>query len=122
MDNVEATNVPLTMNDNTSPAHVAPTSDHNNITGIEPNEIGDLALINIKFDGVVDLNGGVGVADGSSVVGNNVWDALWSKGHFSNFKKLVCGFLWRDAVNGEATLDIIKKAEVFARLLNGDDI
>ena len=122
MDNIKASNVLLSVHNDTCPAHIASTSNHNNVSGIEPDEIGDLVLFDIIFDGVVDLNGGVGVADGSPVVGDDVWDALRSKGHFSNLKKLVGGFLGCDAVDGEATLDIVKKAEVFTRLLNGNDV
>lgn len=112
----------LAVYDDTSPAHVASAGDHNNVTGVEPDEIGDLALFNIKFDGVVDLDRGVWVADSPPVVGNNIWDALRAKGHFPNLEKFVGGFLLRDAVDGEATLNVIKKAEVFARLFDGDDV
>lgn len=122
MDNIEATGVLLTMNDDTSPAHVTSTGDHNDITSIELDEVRDLALFDIKLDGVVDLNGGVGVADSPSVVGDNVWDTLRTDGHFSNLEKLVGSFLRCDAVDGEATFNIVKKAEVFTRLFNSDDI
>jgi hypothetical protein len=62
VDDVEATDVLLTVNDDTCPTHVTTTGDHNDVTGIEPNEIGDLVLLDIEFDGVVDLDGGVGVS------------------------------------------------------------
>lgn len=122
MDNIEATDVLLTLNDDAGPAHVAPAGDHNDITSIEPDEIGDFSLFDIKFDGVVDPDGGVWIADSPSVVGNNVWDALRTKSHFSNLEKLVGSFLGCDAVDSEATFDVVKKAEVFTRLFNGDYI
>ena len=122
MDNIEATDVLLTMNDDTSPPHVAAASDHNDVTGIELDETGDLALVDIELDCVVDLDGGIRVADSPSVVGDDVWDTLRTKSHFSNLEKFVGSFLRRDAVDCEATLNVVKKAEVFARLFNSNHI
>ena len=122
MDNIKATDVLLTVNNDTCPTHVTTTGDHNVITGVEPNEIGDLVLLNIEFDGVVDPDGRVGVADGSTIVCNDVWDALRTDGHFSYLEELVASFLRCDAVDGETTLNVIKEAEVLARFFNGDDI
>ena len=122
MDDVEATDVLLTVNDDTCPAHVTATGDHNDITCIELDEVGDLVLLDIEFDGVVDPDGRVRVAEGSTIVCNDVWNTLGTNGHFSNLEKLVASFLSRDAVDGETALNIIKKAEVFTRLFDGDDI
>lgn len=63
MDNVEATVVALTMSDDTDTTHVATTSDHDDHTGIELDEVGDLASAEVDLDGVVDLDGWVGVTD-----------------------------------------------------------
>lgn len=122
MDNIKTTDVLLTMNNDTSPAHVAPAGDHNDVAGVKLNEVSDFILLDVKLDGVVDPDGGVRVADGSAVVGNDIWNALRAKGYFSNLKKLIAGFLRCNAVDGETTLDVVKKAEVFARLLDGDNI
>ena len=122
MNNIEATDVLLTLDNDTSPTHIASTGDHNDVTGIELNEIGDLALFDVKFDCIVNLDGGVGVAYGPSVVCNNVWDTLWTEGHFSNLEKFVGSFLRCNAVDSEATLNIVKKAEMFARLFDCYDV
>jgi hypothetical protein len=53
---------------------------------------------------------------------DDVWDTLRTDGRFSHLEKLVASFLRCDAVDGEATLNVVKKAEVFAGLFNGDDI
>lgn len=63
VDDVETTIVTLTVSDDTNTTHVATTSDHGNGTGIEPDEVKDLASLNVDLDGVVDLDSGVGVAD-----------------------------------------------------------
>ena len=122
VDDVEATNVLLTVNDHASPAHVATTGDDDDVTGIELDEVCDLVLLDIKFDGVVGLDARVWVADSPAVVGDDVGDALGTNSQFSDLEELVAGFLRGDAVDGETTLDIVKKAEVLAGLFNGDYI
>ena len=122
MDDIEATDVLLAVNDDTRSTHVTTAGDHNNITGIEFDEIGDLILLDIEFDRVVDPNGRVWVADSSPVVCNNVWNTLRTNGHFSYLEKLVAGLLGCDPVDGETTLNIVKKTEVFTGLFNRNDI
>lgn len=63
VDDVETTIVTLTVGDNTNTTHVTTTSDHADNAGIEVNEVGDLASGELNLHGVVDLDGGVGVAD-----------------------------------------------------------
>lgn len=122
MDNIEATNMLLTVNDDSSPPHVTSAGDHNDVTGIEFDEIGDFVLLDIKLDGVVNPDGRVWVADSPAVVRNNIWNALRTNGHFPNLEKLVASLLGCNAVDGETTLNIVKKTEVFARFFNGNDI
>lgn len=63
MQDVETTIVALTVGDDTNTTHVTTTDGHSDDTGVEADEVGDLAGGNINLDGVVDLDGGVGVAD-----------------------------------------------------------
>lgn len=63
VDDVETTVVTLTVSDDTNTTHVATTSGHDDNTGIELDEVKDLASGNVDLDGVVDLDGRVGVAD-----------------------------------------------------------
>ena len=122
MDDVEATNVFLTMYDYTGPTHVTTTSDNDGITGIELDVVRNLVLVDVEFDGVVGLDAGVGVAESPTIVGDDVGDALGTDSQFSDLEKLIARFLRCDAVDGETALNIIKEAEVFARLFDGDDI
>lgn len=80
MDNIETTNVLLSVHNDTSPSHVASTGDHDNVAGIELDEVGDLAMRKIELDGVVDTDEGVGVADGAAVVGDDVGNTTVSEG------------------------------------------
>jgi len=63
VDNIETAVVALTVSDDTDTTHVATTSDHDDNAGVELDEVGDLASGQVDLDGVVDLDGGVGVAD-----------------------------------------------------------
>lgn len=63
VDNVETTVVALTVGDDTNTTHVATTGDHGDGASVEVDEVGDLASRQVNLDGVVDLDGGVGVAD-----------------------------------------------------------
>lgn len=63
VDNVEASIVTLTVGDDTNTTHVSTTSDHDDNTGVELDEVGDLASGEVNLDSVVDLDGWVRVAD-----------------------------------------------------------
>ena len=122
MNDIEATNVLLAVYNDTSTAHVATTSDHNNVTGIELDEVGDLAALEVVLDGVVDLDGGVGVTEGAAIVGDDVRNTLGAKRDLLDLKEFVGSLLRGDAVDGETALDVVKETEVLVGLLNRDDI
>lgn len=63
VDNVEASIVTLTVGDDTNTSHVTTTSRHGDDTSIELDELGDLASGEVNLDGIVDLDGWVGVSD-----------------------------------------------------------
>ena len=68
VDNVETTIVTLTVGDDTNTTHVTTTSDHDDHTSVELDEVLDLAGGKVNLDGVVDLDGGVGVTDATQYV------------------------------------------------------
>jgi hypothetical protein len=84
--------------------------------------VNNLVLDKVKLDSVVDLDGRVGVSDGSSVVGNEVGDTLGAELVLSDLEELEGGFLGGDSVDGESTLDVVKESEVLARLFDRDDV
>jgi hypothetical protein len=63
VDNVETSIVSLTVSDDTNTTHVTTTSSNGNDTGIELDEILNLASLEVDLDGVVDLDGWVWVTD-----------------------------------------------------------
>ena len=68
MDDVETSVVALTVSDDTNTTHVTTTSDHDDHTSVELDEVRDLASSKVNLDGVVDLDGGVGVTDATHFV------------------------------------------------------
>jgi hypothetical protein len=63
VQDVETSVVALTVGDDTDTTHVTTTDSHGDDTGVEADEVNDLSGGNVNLDGVVDLDGGVGVAD-----------------------------------------------------------
>lgn len=122
MHDIESTNVLLTMCDYTSTAHVTTTSDDDNVTSIKLDEIGDLVLFKVKLDGVVDPDERIGITDCSAIVRDDVRDTTSTECYLADFEELVGSFFGCDAMDGKSSLDIVKETEVFARLLDGDDI
>jgi hypothetical protein len=84
--------------------------------------VNDLVLDKVKLDSVVNFDSGVGVSDGSSIVGNEVGDTLGTELMLSDLEELEGSLLGSDSVNGESTLDVVKQSEVLSRLLDRDDI
>lgn len=62
--------------DDSNTTQVMTTSDHAEGSGVESDVLGDGAGLDVEDDGVVDLDVGVGVSDGSGVVGDDEWDTL----------------------------------------------
>src|SRR5690349_17263095 len=71
VDDVEASNVTLAVGDDTDTASVTTTGDHGDVTDLELDELGELGGLQVELDGVVDLDQGIGVTEGASVVGDN---------------------------------------------------
>lgn len=122
MNDIKSINVPLSVRDHTRTTHVTTTGDHNDVPSIEFNEVGDFALLNVKFNGVVYFDLRVRVSDGTPIVCHNVRHTLVSYGHLLDFAKLVGRFFRCDTVNSESALDVVEDAEVFTRFFNRDNV
>jgi hypothetical protein len=121
-DNVETSQVPLGVDDNSNASHVPSSDRHGEVSGFELGEVDNLVLHEVELDGVVDLDGRVGVTDGAAVVRDEEGDTLGTELHLLDLEELVGSLLGGDAVDGESTLDVVEETEVLARLLNGDDV
>ena len=85
MDNIETSNVLLSVHDDTRPSHIASASKHNNVSGIKLDIVSNLALIEIIFDGIVGLNIGIGVANCASIVGDDVGNTTIANSYSADF-------------------------------------
>ena len=122
VDDVVATNVLLTVSNHTATTPVTTTGDEDEVASIKLDEVGDLALLNVEANSVVDLDQGVGVTDRAAVVGDDVGDTTVADGHLTDLEELVGSLLRGDAVDGEAALDVVEETEVLAGLLDRNDI
>ena len=122
MYNIEISNVFLPVYDDTHTSHVTSTGDHDEIACIKFDELGDLVLLKVELDGIVDLDQRIGVTNCATVVSNNMGDTLGTNCDSLDFEELVGCFLWCDAVDRESTLNIVEETEVLARFFDCDDI
>jgi len=122
VDNVETTVVSLTVSDDTNTTHVATTSDHGDHTGVEPDKVGNLASREVNLDGVVDLDGRVGVSDRASIMRNQVWDSSFAQLHSLDLAEFVLCLGGFNTVDGETALGVVDQTEVLASLLDRNDV
>jgi len=119
---VEATVVTLTMRDDTHTTLITTTGHHGDDTGVELNEVGDLASREVNLDRVVDLDLWVWVANRSCIMRHKEGDAALAQLDTADLAQLVFGLLGGDSVYGEAALGVVDEAEVLASLLDANDI
>ena len=74
------------------------------------------------LDRVVLLDIWMGETDGSAVVGHNVWNLVLAKDLSLDLAELESSLLRVDFVGLEATFNVVKNAEVFAGLFDGNDV
>jgi len=122
VDDVETTIVAFSVCDHTNSAHVTTTSDHGNHSGIKLDKVCNLSGGQVDLDGIIDLDQRVGVSNRSRIMRNQEWDSALAQLYSLDLSKLVLGLLCRDAMNCEATLGVVDKAEVLAGLLNRDHV
>jgi hypothetical protein len=95
------------VNNHTRSPHVTTASDHDDVSGLKLDVVGDTVLDKVKLDSVVDFDSGVGVSDRSTIVGNDVWDTLGTELMSSDFAEFEVCFLGSDSVDGESTFNIV---------------
>lgn len=112
----------FTVDNGSDTSNVVPSGDVSQVARLELDKVRDLARVNVKLDGVVDLDERVRVTDGATVVGDEEGDALASNLDALDLAELVLGFIGGDSVDGKSALDVVDETEVFAGLFNRDDV
>ena len=85
MNNLKTTGMSLNVRDDTNSSNIITTSKHHNISALELEMLFDFSVIEVVFDGVVDIDVGVWVSDCSAVVGNDVWNFIRADSLSLNF-------------------------------------
>lgn len=116
MDDLVGTWVVLNVHEGTNTTDIVSSSDEDLGAILEFDNSVNLARAEVKLHSVVLLDVWVWVADGSSVVGHNVWDFVLSELLLLNLKELEVCFSGVDFNWLEASLDVIKDTEVLVGL------
>ncbi|WVZ60999.1 hypothetical protein U9M48_010940, partial [Paspalum notatum var. saurae] len=111
VDGLKASLMLLPVLDHTNTPSVPSTSHHDNIADIKLDKVNNLVGFQIDLDGIIGLDEWVRVADGATIIGVQVGDALLAKLNRPNLAELT-----------EAALGVIQKPVVFIGLGNGNDI
>jgi len=122
VNDIERSRVSLSVNDDTYSTQVTTSSDHNYVSNVELDKVGDLSSLDIELDAIIDSNKGIGVSNGSSVVKNNIRNSLGSNSQLLNLAELVLGLIGRDGLKNESSLGVVQESEILTSLLDGDDI
>lgn len=85
--------MPFSVHDGTDTSGVTASGDHAEVSGLELDRVHDFASGNVQPDGIVGLNNGVGVADGSAVRGEQEGHVLGAGLDLSDTTQLVLGLL-----------------------------
>jgi len=114
VDNVKSSDVLFSVNDDTGTTHVASPSNHDNIACIELDKVGDFVLLEVKLDRVVYMDQRIGITDRATIMSDNMRNPTVADSNTANFEEFIFCFLGCDTMDGETTLDVVKKTEVFA--------
>jgi hypothetical protein len=82
----------------------------------------NLVGVQVKTDGVVDLDFRIRETDGTSIMGDEGHNALGGLLDLVDTAHLVGGLVRRDLPQDETTLGVVQETEVLLGLLNRDDI
>jgi len=108
--------------DDTDSSDVVSSGKHNSGSVDELDNTVDVLGGKVKLDGVSNLDVWMWELDGSSVMGDDVWDLVLSDGLLDNLAELVTGLGGFNSVGIEFTLGVKENSEMLVGLLDGDDV
>jgi hypothetical protein len=116
--NFEAAIVFFTVGNNADTAHIAASSDVDDVARVKLDKLCNFARGNVNLDRVIDLDERVWVANGATVMGDQKGDSFSAKTDHFDLAEFELGLVLGNAVNGEASLDIVDETEVLSSLFN----
>jgi len=119
---LETSGMLLTMGEDTDTPNIVSTGDHADVAVLELADTLNLVGVQVKTDGVVNLDLRIRETDGTSIMGDEGHNALGRLLNLVDTAHLVGSLIRRDLSQDETTLGVVQEAEVLLGLLDGDDI
>jgi len=118
MDDLETSLMLLPRLESTDPPKISTPRYHCQCSHLKLYHFRDLAGIKGDLDGIVGLDDGVRITDGSAIVSDNVWYRLTPNPYLCHLCELVLAFLGSDPVDRESSLGIIQQTEELIGFFN----
>jgi hypothetical protein len=112
----------LSVGDHTSSSQVSTSGHHTQVTSVKLDEVGYLASLQIDLNGVIHLDEGIRVVNGSDIMSHQMRDSFCAHKDFSHFVQLLVGLLRCNTMNSKVTLSVIDQMEILYSLVNADEI
>ena len=122
MNNIETTQMPLNMKNGCNSANVVSTCDVGKMAWFISEPLKDGIFLEVVFESITLVDFGVGVSDGSSVMGYDVGDLVGSNGLALDLQQFDLGLCLLDLDKGEPSLDVVEHSVVFVGLDDGEDV
>jgi hypothetical protein len=122
MDDIEGTWMLFDGGDNTNSTNVVSTGKDDGGTNLELDYTGDGLTLEVKLDGVVDLDIWMRESDGSTVVGDDVWNLRLADLLLGDLAEFEFSLLGVHSVWLESSLNVIEDSEMLVGLLDADNI
>ncbi len=106
--------------DGSDSTDVVSTGDVSQMSGLILNPGYDFVLFQIVLDGVSLIDFWVSESDSPGIVGDDVWDFVWSNCLGLDFEQFKFSFSIFDFKESESSFNIIKKSVVFVSLDDGE--
>ena len=96
----------------TNSSQVITSSHHAQVTSVKFDEISNLASLQANLNGVIHLDEGIRVMDGTSVMGYQMRDSFCPHKYLSYFAQFILGLLRCNTMNSKATLGVIDQKKM----------
>lgn len=121
-DNIEGAGVLLDVDDGTNTTSVTSLGDHAHVTRLKLDVVNDLAGGDVNLHHIINLDGGIRVADGAAIVGDNKRDLLQGELSTLDLAKLVGLLLVGDSVKDVLALGVVDQTELIVGLGDLNDV
>lgn len=112
----------LSVDNNTNSSQVSILSHHTQVSSVSFDEVSYLACLQIRLNGIIQLDKVVKVANGLNIMGHQIWNYFCAHKDLSYFEKLALCLLKYNMMNSKVPLGVIDPTEVLSSLVNAHDI